>query len=123
MFARCLTLLLALSLSGCALTPEQTWQAIHLIDTGQTLHIARAPECYYENAPLTRAIIGKHPNEAEVAAIMITYSLLHDYISDRLRERENLAWLRAFQVVTILNSGRNVIHNHQIGLRPFGSGC
>ena len=110
-------------LSGCDTLPlakgEAAWQLLHAVDTAQTIHIARAPECFYENAPLTRAIIGKHPSEAEVAAIMVGYSMLHQYVSRRLEGN----WLRAFQVVSIANTARNVANNHRIGLRPFGAGC
>lgn len=98
---------------------EWAWQVLHAVDTAQSIHIARAPECFYENAPLTRTIVGKHPSEAEVAAIMVGYSLLHTYLTDRLEGR----WLRTYQVVSFINSARNVANNHRIGLRPFGSGC
>jgi hypothetical protein len=98
---------------------EAVWQLLHAVDAAQTIHIARAPECFYEKAPLTRAIVGKHPGEAEVAAIMVGYSLLHQYLTDRLEGR----WLRTYQVVSFINTARNVANNHRIGLRPFGSGC
>lgn len=110
-------------LSGCAgMSPRATeaaWQALHAVDAAQSIHIAREPECFHENAPLTRAIIGKHPSEAEVAAVMVGYSFLHAYLTDRLEGR----WLRTYQFVSFAATARNVVRNHQIGLRPFGSGC
>lgn len=117
-----ITALLVAVLSGCAATPEKTWQTLHAIDLGQTLHIARAPACYHEGNEATAAVIGEHPSEEGVVAIMVTYAVLHYYIGKRLEALEDKRWLKAFQYLTILQSARTVVGNHQLGLRPFGSG-
>lgn len=122
-----LLLALASSMAGCATLDERgalelTWQSLHAIDTAQTIHIARAPSCFYEKNWLTSTIVGRHPDEADVAAVMLGYSMLHYFISQKLGELEDPRPLRVFQAVTLLQSGYNVVHNHSIGLRPFGSG-
>lgn len=110
-------------LSGCQSVPpaygEAAWQALHAVDTAQTLHVARSPECYYERAPLTRALVGAHPSEAEVAAVMLGYALLHRYLTEHLEGR----WLRVYQATSFISTARNVVRNHNIGLRPLGAGC
>ena len=118
----------ALALSGCAsMGPaEITWQSLHAIDTHQTLEIARNPDCFREADPLTRALVGSHPSEAEAAAVMVAYSLGHYAVSRWLDVRADAApygsrWKDAralWHVVGIVTKGAVVLHNNSIGLGP-----
>ena len=110
---------------------EYAWQGLHAVDTYQTMQIARNPQCFEEADPLTRTLIGSHPSEAEVAAVMIAYSIGHAYVSGWLRERTEDAferetparggWYVARAVWTVgglLAKGAVVAHNNSIGLGP-----
>ena len=119
---RALALVAAALLGGCAGAPiryEAAWQALHLVDLGQTVHIARTPSCYYEAMPVTRDLIGRHPSSGEAVLLMLAYSGLHWYLDERLEG----PWRTGFRVATMAITVRNVVHNAGIGLRPFGAGC
>lgn len=144
--------LTVLSLSGCAslerfagpgwadradADPEQgftlaegAWHTLNVVDTAQTLHIASAPECHSEADPLTRTIIGRHPDKSSAVAIGAAYSLAVHYIGRWLRRKDASApdsgWHEArvgFAIVTLGTKTLTVARNHSSGLRPFGSGC
>jgi hypothetical protein len=121
-------------LSGCAsMGPAEIgWQTLHAVDTYQTMQIAQHPGCYREADPLTRPLIGEHPSEAEVAAVMVAYSIGHFYVSRWLDDRTDSAfeqespnrgaWYVARAVWTVgglLAKGAVVAHNNSIGLGPF----
>jgi hypothetical protein len=137
------------SLSGCSMLmpiehqdrknihvskAEAVWQAMHVIDMGQTLHIAKEPTCYREANPLTVSLIGEHPSEKEVIAVGILYAALYRWGSEFLERKDTLnengnhhtPWViakYAFHTVGILTKGYTIANNHSIGLKPFGSGC
>lgn len=124
-------IVIALLASGCGTmsTYEKSWQLTHAIDYGQTLHIARSPTCYGEGNFLTKRLVGSHPSESEVTAVMATYALAHYGVNRWLEEKaENEgtrgwhATLRFFQASTTLLSARTIVRNHGIGLRPFDGG-
>ncbi len=119
---------LILLTTGCTTTQsnmlERAWQTSNLVDMGQTLHIARSPECYYEKNPVTKNIIGRHPSEGEAIAVMLAYAWVHRTVTDQLRERNAPKWvLGMWQVGTLIHSVHTVIENDRIGLEPFGAGC
>lgn len=111
---------------------EIGWQSLHAVDTYQTMQIARNPQCFEEADPLTRALIGEHPSEAQVAAVMVAYSIGHFYVSRWLDDRTEDAfernsgarggWYVARAVWTVgglLAKGAVVAHNNSIGLGPI----
>lgn len=112
---------------------ELAWQGLHLIDTAQTVTIARSAPCLYEANPLASAVYGsKHPSVARVLATNATMSALHwtvgswlDRRTERALQRESGsvgAWyvLRgAFYVVSIAGSGGAVAGNVRLGVRPL----
>lgn len=135
-------LIVALVLSGCASpggrnpsrTAEIAWQVMHVVDAGQTMHIASAPGCYRESNFMTKAIVGEHPSESEVAAVMVGYALLHAWVSRWLDEKNTMnergeydsPWFvanTAWHGLGLLTKGATIANNHMIGLRPMGSGC
>jgi hypothetical protein len=128
-----LTALLAvvtLTAQGCVSIDrnyERTWQTLHLVDTGQTVNIARAPTCYHEVT--SRAAMTEHPSEGRVYAVMGAYALSHYFLNDWLTkkaENDGGAWWgisKAFQATTLSLSAYNVINNRRIGLSPWGSGA
>lgn len=88
---------------------EILWQAIHLVDWGQTLDIARSNGKYFEINPL----MGRHPSIGHVNNMMLAGAIAHlagAYLCpDDLRS--------VYQWVSIIVNGAIVLRNHQIGLR------
>jgi hypothetical protein len=135
------TLLAALTLGGCVsfepgerpLQPftktELAYQLVSAADFATTINIARRPDCYSEGGMPTAMIIGNKPSVASVAGWWALQATLHVGISSWL-EREADATdsqyyrgaAKIWQSVTIGYSAYNLVHNYQIGLRPFGNG-
>lgn len=122
---------LAFCTSGCSTmsTYERTWQTMHLIDYGQTLHIARSPSCFREVNFMTKRLVGEHPSESEVALVTAGYALAHYGINRWLEAKAETTggrgWhgvLRFFQATTLLSKLHTVARNHSLGLRPFADG-
>lgn len=80
-----LALLTILTLTGCAsYNPykdmnnfEKVWQVAHLADVAQTISIARDPDCYFEDDPITRRLIGRHPKVVNAFLWGVSTSYLH----------------------------------------------
>ena len=97
---------------------EVAWQAIHIVDWGQTLDIADNPDRYHEINP----IIGRHPSRGRVNMYMGASALLHPLVTYMLPEEAEIlgfefnprwVWLGG----TIATSGACVINNQSIGLK------
>ena len=96
---------------------EVAWQAIHVIDWGQTLRIADNPDQYHEKNP----ILGRHPSRGRVNTYMLAGAILHPVVTWLLPEEAEVfgfefnprwVWLGG----TIATSGICVVNNHSIGL-------
>lgn len=77
-----LALAVCIALAGCALSPaardtEIAYQALNIIDTGQTVSTARNPNVYSEVDPITRPLIGTHPSTAHVYEVMAAIAIVH----------------------------------------------
>lgn len=107
-------------LAGCSVLPtnrasgiaEGAWQAMNVIDTGQTMHIAKSRRtdaqmaawaardftaeryCYEEANFLTRAVIGKHPSSGEAAAMGLAWAWGHARVTSWLDDRTERAFDR-----------------------------
>ena len=108
--------LLLTALSACATHPESAWQTLHAIDAAQTMAIAM-DDCYEEQDPITRRIIGRHPEPLAVVGWWAASAAGHLWVSSRLEGR----WLAAWQAITIIGTGNAVINNHGVGIR-IGTG-
>ena len=116
--------ILALCLTACAGMPraELAYQAVHAVDTLQTLQIARHPKCYAENDQAW--LIGAHPSEGDVLAWGIGLAALHAAVMKALADREAPRWIQAgWQMVTLGMPAYDVAHNARIGLGPFSADC
>lgn len=122
----------ALALCACSLTPSEraqaTWHTLNLIDMGQTDHLARAPDCYSEGNPITKALIGEHPQRAEAAAVGIAYAAGYHFVSrwldEKVEERPRMRYLRtAWHVLSIGTKAAIVARNHDHGLRVGSASC
>jgi len=49
---------------------QVAYSALHIMDWSQTLHMARNPGIYEERNPIVRGLIGKHPSEGRVNALV-----------------------------------------------------
>lgn len=129
---RTLLPLAVLALTGCSTLggesmsgrAEFAWQSIHAMDAAQTMHIANSGGCYREVNPVTSRIVGEHPSDGEVAAVMLGYAMLHKLATEQLHERNAPRWLiGTWHAVTLGFAVKTVTQNHRLGLRPFGRGC
>lgn len=117
-------LLPILLLTGCASFPqldtskaEIAWQTIHVVDAMQTVSIATR-QCYHEADPITRRIIGKHPNQLNVALWWAGTAFGHAFVSKKLKD-DHPKLYKFWQILTIGRSAYVVTQNHKIGLGPF----
>ena len=142
---RFVTLLLCCLVSGCASLNfngnpldtfpskplEATWQTLNAIDYSQTVNTARRPDCgYYEKAWPTAEIIGEHPSVSGVGAMWALDSASHLFVSawlDREVDATDSDGWRAIRLfwhaLRLADTAHNIVDNHHIGLKPFGSGC
>jgi hypothetical protein len=110
-------ILLVFSLCGCATIErpdEATWQALHAVDTAQTLRASQS-DCFREQE--SAWLIGAHPNEAKVAAWAVGEAGLHAFVTGWLLENDHPTLEKAWQVVTIGQTGYTVAHNISVGVR------
>lgn len=128
----CTALVYLSQLMGCAVMgsdvasgrAEFVWQSVHAMDTMQTMHIANSDGCYHEANPVTSRIIGQHPSDGEVAAVMLGYAMAHKVVTNQLHERNAPRWLiGTWHAITLGFAVKTVTENHRLGLRPFGNGC
>ena len=96
---------------------EVVWQSLHVIDTAQTLSIARDPDCYWET--VADPAIGRHPPPGLVFAWMTGTSVLHFAITDLLTRHTSPSVVRFWEGITIGSTAYWVGHNYSIGLRVF----
>lgn len=119
-----ISVVLVLAVSGCeSLSPYETaWQTAHLVDVMQTLNGPASDACYYERDPITRSLIGGHPDRDAVIAWGIGLSVAH-YFAGKWMDKSD--WPNG--VKTVIRSidlgykGITVGRNHDAGLRPFGN--
>ncbi|MCE5226670.1 MAG: hypothetical protein LLG05_12535 [Porphyromonadaceae bacterium] len=105
-------------LNKSELALEGSWLALHTVDYGQTLSIAKNPLRYYER----NLILGRHPSEGEVHGYMIATALLHPVVTYLLPREVDVFGIKVpirfiWQGVSIGVSGTCVVNNASIGLR------
>lgn len=102
-------------------TEEATWQALNVVDTLQTVQIARNPTCYEEVGTL-RMFTGPHPSVKGAVLGGIGFSIAH-YVAARAIENlvdynpDYRVVQRVFQFGGLLWKGQVVYHNDKIGLK------
>lgn len=106
---------LAALMTGCASLPreqrtyEATYQALHVVDTIQTLRIRKTPGTYETNP-----LLGKHPTDTEVIAYMAAEAVAHAYITKTLADSNAPMWLqRAWHFTSVSWNGWLVISNQK----------
>lgn len=106
-------------LVGCTALrqPEElAWQGMHVYDTLQTADIVGDP-CYAEGHPLTSRMIGRDPSKEAVAAWGVGSALFHAGVSNLLLTRDHPRLYKAWQAVTILDTGMAIRDGISIGVR------
>ena len=93
-------------------TEEDVWQALHAVDTVQTLYAARHPDHFREVNPL----LGAHPSTSTVLVWSVGTAALH-YAILRQLQRHGVN-PRGFERVTIGLTGTGVVFNMAMGVRP-----
>jgi hypothetical protein len=123
--------------SGCGSMPlhEQAFHTMNVIDTGQTIHIAREPSCYREVGFPTAQLHGDHPSEGEVYATMAAYSLAYHYarkwLDRKVAESEPGSQEQGWWAVgratlfgaVLIGKAATIANNADIELQPWGRVC
>ena len=115
-------------LSGCSFNLkevhplEYAWQGLHVVDGFQTIHgVASRPHCREEVHPLTKRLIGSHPNKDAVATwwagSAIVHFLLGKWVDKTFKKGDWNIFIRA---VDVGDKFRIVHGNHKTGLRYNG---
>jgi hypothetical protein len=118
-----------LALGGCvgmrpeAVATESTWQALNVVDAGQTVTIGRERDRYFEKE--TPVLYGKYPVPGRTYAAMAMVGMAHFAITRLLDDKDpgNGAWHAlslAWQGVSLVSKGYTVGHNFSIGINPWG---
>ena len=111
-------ILVSIALCGCSSSfqkAQTTYQIMHLVDTLQTLEIAKHPEKFEESGALALQWIGKHPSERGVYGWAIGNFLLQKAVAEYLYKKDEDLGL-FFTYITIVDKGYSIQHNHEIGL-------
>jgi hypothetical protein len=115
---------------------EYAFHALNAVDMGQTINIAKRPDCWREVGFPTEYLVGNHPSESEVYATILLYSVGYHYANRWLDKKVDKAFATddpnrgiwyvgraVFNVGWIFAKADTVIDNHDQGLRPWGDGC
>lgn len=87
---------------------ESAWQVLHVIDWGQTHHVANRPG-HRESNP----ILGDHPARRHTAMFFTTIAGLHWAVSHSLGAENRLRW----QWLSIGGKGHAVWRNWLVGVK------
>lgn len=115
-------------LSGCSNLPQKRywqaelgWQLVHGIDVLQTINGPAQSNCYIENDPITKRLIGERPSTGEVIGWGIGSGLLHYGISKGLERIGAKPWIKGVWQGTMIGYATSaVVSNHRKGIRPWG---
>ena len=89
---------------------ESAYIALLVADWAQTRYCIRHPEKgFYEQ----NALLGKHPSQGKIDAVVTLSAVGHYYISSILPKE----WRKAWQYVTIGIEGSVVVHNWSVGAK------
>lgn len=114
-------------MSTTAMYSEAAWQTLNVIDTGQTVTIARQPTVWQESAFGTRELIGAHPSTKAVYEYMASEALVHGAVTFLLDRADpgSGPWHTAsllWQGSTLGAKGYYVASNFSIGIDPWEGG-
>lgn len=119
------TMLLVILLTGCVGMPESqeewTFHVLNAVDTMQTIRIGNS-DCAYEKNPFTKAVLGRHPEEAETIGFFLLVSYLHRVITVSLQDKDP-EWRKMWSNIFIGGKGITVLSNQLIGIGPFDIDC
>jgi len=95
-------------------TKEEKWVAgaavgLTIIDWGQTRHIAKNPDKYFER----NGVLGDHPSKKDVDTYFAAYIALQLLIGHNLSHK----WRTPFLGGVALVEAGYVVHNHIMGIR------
>ena len=95
---------------------ESLYQALHLIDTAQTLYISKHPDRFYEVE--SAWAIGRHPSPSRVIGYMALDAAGHAAITATLVSLNAPSWVtRTWELLTIGDSAHCVGNNFRIGIK------
>lgn len=119
-------LFVAMCYAGCShsadyetVAEEFAFHALHLVDTAQTLDIARHPVQYRESSAICYGAmwIGPHPSQRAVWEYMGAHAVLHTAVTLAMVHYNAPRWaIRAWEATGIGIEAYTVSHNASIGL-------
>ena len=99
--------------------------ALMILDTAQTVTIARNADCLKEGNPIAAAIYGSDaPSQERVLITNAIYITGHWLLSRYLDSKSGDGWKlakRTYQVLTFLGHGSAVANNASLGIKPFSN--
>lgn len=117
----------ALLAPGCShaadtetIAEEVAFQAVHLVDTGQTVWMSSHEDRFYERSNVLDGgwIIGARPSQARVWQYMAGEALAHALFTAVLVHYHAPRWsIRVWEAVTIAVDADTIAHNASIGVR------
>jgi hypothetical protein len=109
--------LVAAKLAGCAALREPGelgWQAMHVIDTMQTLQISKDPR--YKEVE-SAWLIGEYPDQKTVFAWSVGLAVAHAGVTELLINNDLPMLAKAWQYVTLSSLCHTVSNNAAIGIQ------
>lgn len=125
-WALCAVLLIISLLSGCVSMDrsEYAYQALHAVDTLQTYQVSQSRCGRSEQDPVTRTLIGRHPDAGGVIAWAVGVGYGHAWFSDYLTRHDAAPWVRSmWNMTTIGVTTATVIENNANGIGLTGERC
>lgn len=94
---------------------EAVWQAMNVVDTLQTIQIAKNPKCFQEVGQLGW-FTGPHPSKTQVIEVSALFSVAH-YGTTLLLENYGPRWAqRVWQFGNFGYKGHTIIQNANYGI-------
>jgi hypothetical protein len=95
---------------------ESLYQALHAIDTAQTLYIAKHPDAFYESE--SAWALGRHPPGSRVVAYMALDAVGHAAVTATLVSFNLPRWVaRTWELVTVGDTAHCVGNNFRLGIK------
>jgi hypothetical protein len=108
-------------MSDSARYTEAAWQTVNVVDTGQTITIAREPATWHERDPIGKIAFTTHPSEGRVYAVMAGFAITHYAVTRWLDEEDpgRGPWhiaSKAWQGITLAWKVGDVANNAALGI-------
>jgi hypothetical protein len=94
-------------------TLEYVYQGLNVVDTLQTIQVAKHPDEYRELNPF----IGSHPSDAKVIGAGAVFGIGHALLTNYFQEKYSPEFVKKWEYISIGVKASVVTHNYIIGVR------